>query len=153
VLDRNAVQSVSRLNRCHHGKKDVVVVDFTNNAEKILKAFAKYRKGTPFEPEEPDQDTCPKLYAEILAVGIFNEKDAADMVGLMKMGTDNQVQSQVSELRTRFHEKLTDWEERKEFVYLLARFVKSFQLVAGNSGVRGLCGSSWSATYQGRDYL
>lgn len=32
VLDRNAVQTVSRLNRCHHGKKDVVVVDFTNNA-------------------------------------------------------------------------------------------------------------------------
>ena len=129
VLDRNAVQTVSRLNRCHHGKKDVVVVDFTNNAEKILKAFAKYRKGTPFEPEEPDQDTCPKLYAEILAVGVFNEKDAADMVGLMKTGTDNQVQSQVNELRKRFQEKLTDWDERKEFVYLLARFVKSFHFL------------------------
>ena len=129
VLDRNAVQTVSRLNRCHHGKKDVVVVDFTNNAEKILKAFAKYRKGTPFEPEEPDQDTCPKLYAEILAVGVFNEKDAADMVGLMKTGADNQVQSQVNELRTRFQEKLTDWEERKEFVYLLARFVKSYHFL------------------------
>ena len=31
-VDRNAVQTVSRLNRCHEGKKDVVVVDFTNNA-------------------------------------------------------------------------------------------------------------------------
>src|ERR1017187_3545030 len=40
VLDRNAVQTVSRLNRCHEGKKDVVVVDFTNNAKAILKAFA-----------------------------------------------------------------------------------------------------------------
>ena len=47
VLGRNAVQTVSRLNRCHHGKKDVVVVDFTNNAKQILTAFAKYRKGTP----------------------------------------------------------------------------------------------------------
>ena len=61
VVDRNAVQTVSRLNRCHEGKKDVVVVDFTNNAKAILKAFAKYRKGTPFEPEEPDQELCPKL--------------------------------------------------------------------------------------------
>jgi len=129
VLDRNAVQTVSRLNRCHHGKKDVVVVDFTNNAEKILKAFAKYRKGTPFEPEEPDQDTCPRLYAEILAAGVFNQKDAAEMVGLVKTGTDEQVQSQVKELRTRFQAKLTDWEERKEFVYLLARFVKSFHFL------------------------
>ena len=61
VMDRNAVQTVSRLNRCHEGKKDVVVVDFTNNAKAILKAFAKYRKGTPFEPDEPDQELCPKL--------------------------------------------------------------------------------------------
>ena len=63
VVDRNAVQTLSRLNRCHEGKKDVVVVDFTNNAKAILKAFQKYRKGTPFEPEEPDQELCPKLYA------------------------------------------------------------------------------------------
>jgi type I restriction enzyme R subunit len=52
VMDRNAVQTLSRLNRCHEGKKDVVVVDFTNNAPTILKAFQKYRKGTPFAPEE-----------------------------------------------------------------------------------------------------
>ena len=80
VVDRNAVQTVSRLNRCHEGKKDVVVVDFTNNAAAILKAFQKYRKGTPFAPEEPDQELCPKLYAEILAAGVFTQKDAADFV-------------------------------------------------------------------------
>ena len=56
----------------------VVVVDFTNNAKAILKAFAKYRKGTPFEPEEPDPELCPKLHAEILAAGVFTQKDAAD---------------------------------------------------------------------------
>ena len=129
VLDRNAVQTVSRLNRCHHGKKDVVVVDFTNNAKQILKAFAKYRKGTPFEPEEPDQDTCPKLHAEILAVGVFTQKDAADVLALLKSGTDAQVQFQVNALRARFQAKLTDWEDRKAFVYLLARFVKSFHFL------------------------
>jgi type I restriction enzyme R subunit len=129
VLDRNAVQTVSRLNRCHHGKKDVVVVDFTNNAKQILKAFAKYRMGTPFEPEEPDQETCPKLYAEILAAGVFIQKDAADIVALLKNGTDAQVQFQVNALRTRFLSKLTGWEERKAFVTLLARFVKSFHFL------------------------
>jgi len=129
VLDRNAVQTVSRLNRCHHGKKDVVVVDFTNNANQILKAFAKYRKGTPFEPEEPDQDTCPKLHAEILAAGVFTQKDAADVLTLLKSGTDAQVQFQVNALRMRFQAKLTDWEDRKAFVYLLARFVKSFHFL------------------------
>src|SRR3990170_6918569 len=129
VVDRNAVQTVSRLNRKIEGKQDVVVVDFTNNAKGILKAFVKYRKGTPFEPEEPDQELCPKLHAEILAAGVFTQKDAADLAKLLASGTDAQVQFSVNALRTRFQAKLTDPEERKEFVYLLARFVKSFHFL------------------------
>ena len=129
VVDRNAVQTVSRLNRCHEDKKDVVVVDFTNNAAAILKAFQKYRKGTPFAPEEPDQDLCPKLYAQILAAGVFPQKDAADFVRLAATGTDAQVQFFVNALRTRFQAKIVDTEERKAFVHLLARYVKSFHFL------------------------
>jgi len=129
VVDRNAVQTVSRLNRCHEGKKDVVVVDFTNPAAAILKAFQKYRKGTPFAPEEPDQDLCPRLYAEILAAGVFTQKDAADFSKLAANGTDAQVQFFVAALRTRFQAKIAGTEERKAFVYLLARYVKVFHFL------------------------
>ncbi len=129
VLERNAVQTVSRLNRAHHGKQDVVVVDFTNNAIQILKAFAKYRQGTPFEPEEPDQATCLKLHADILAASVFTQKDAADMLKLVANGTDAQVQFQVNALRMRFQSKLNEGEDRKAFVSLLARFVKSFHFL------------------------
>jgi len=129
VVDRNAVQTVSRLNRKIEGKQDVVVVDFTNNAKAILKAFVKYRKGTPFEPEEPDQDLCPRLYAEILAAGVFTQKDAADFSKLAATGTDAQVQFFINALRTRFQAKIAGTEERKAFVYLLARFVKSFHFL------------------------
>ena len=129
VLERNAVQTVSRLNRCYDGKKDVVVVDFTNNATQILKAFATYRKGTPFDPAEPDQETCLKLRAEILAASVFTQKDAADLLNLLESRTDAQVQFQVNALRMRFLAKLTDWEERKAYVVLLARFVKSFHFL------------------------
>jgi type I restriction enzyme R subunit len=129
VVDRNAVQTLSRLNRCHEGKDRVVVVDFTNNAKAILKAFIKYRKGTPFEPEEPDKTLCPKLYAEILAAGVFTEEDTAEFTKLLAIGTDAQVQFLVNALRARFQTKLTDQEKRKEFVYLLARFVKSFHFL------------------------
>jgi type I restriction enzyme R subunit len=129
VKKHNAVQTLSRLNRCKEGKKDVVVVDFTNNAQQILKAFAKYRKGTPFEPEEPDQETCPKLLAKILAAGVFSQKDADDLLKLIHGGTDAQVQFQVAALRTRFLGKIADFEERKAFVYLLAKFLKSFHFL------------------------
>jgi type I restriction enzyme R subunit len=129
VVDRNAVQTLSRLNRCHEGKKDVVVVDFTNNAAAILKAFQKYRKGTPFVPEEPDKDLCPKLYSAILVAGVFTQKDAADFAKLAATGTDAQVQFFVNALRTRFQEKIVDGDERKAFVYLLARYVKVFHFL------------------------
>ncbi len=113
VIDRNAVQTVSRLNRCHDGKDRVVVVDFTNNAKAILKAFVKYRKGAPFEPEEPDSELGQKLYAEIIAAGVFSQKDAADLVKLIANGTDAQVQYVVDVLRKHFQAKLSDLELRK----------------------------------------
>jgi type I restriction enzyme R subunit len=130
VVDRHAVQTVSRLNRCHDGKKDVVVVDFTNNASAILKAFAKYRKGTPFVPDEPDPELCTKLHAEILSAGVFYQKDAADFVKLAATGTDAQVQFAVNGLRVRFQAKLATPDDRKAFVKLLARFVKSFHFLS-----------------------
>lgn len=129
VVDRNAVQTVSRLNRCHEGKKDVVVVDFTNNAKAILKAFAKYRKGTPFEPDEPDQELCVRLRDEILGAGVFTQKDATDIVNLLATGTDAQVQFAVHAYRTRFEAKLESPDDRKAFVYLLARYAKSFHFL------------------------
>lgn len=129
VVDRNAVQTVSRLNRCHEGKKGVIVVDFTNNAAGILKAFQKYRKGTPFPPTEPDEELVPRLYKEILGAGVFMQKDAADFVKLVATGTDAHVQFFVNGLRTRFQTKLPGNEDRKTFVYLLARHVKAFHFL------------------------
>ena len=108
----------------------MVVVDFTNNAKAILKAFQKYRKGTPFAPTEPDKELCPKLYQEILDVGVFTQKDAADFAKLAASGTDAQMQFFVNALRTRSQANIADNEERKAFVYLLARYVKAFHFLA-----------------------
>ncbi|MBI4331578.1 MAG: type I restriction endonuclease subunit R [Chloroflexi bacterium] len=130
VIGRNAVQTVSRLNRSHAGKDRVVVVDFTNNATAILKAFAMYRKGTPFVPDEPDPEVCTRLYRQILEQGVFTQDDAAALMKVLVVpGTDAQVQFMVNGLRARFQTRLTSAEHRKEFVYLLARFVKSFHFL------------------------
>jgi len=129
VVGRNAVQTISRLNRNHEGKKDVVVVDFTNNAAAILRAFAKYRKGTPFEPEEPDPELCIRLHAEILAAGLFTQPDTHDFVVLAASGTDPQLQFAINSLRVRFQAKFASSEERKSYVYLLARLVRSFHFL------------------------
>jgi type I restriction enzyme R subunit len=104
-------------------------VDFTNNAKKILKAFTKYRTGTPFEPAEPDEGSCPKLREEILAAEVFNQNDAAEFVKFLSEGTDAQIQFKIGELRTHFQAKIADFEHRKAYAYLLARFVKSFHFM------------------------
>ena len=130
VVDRNAVQTVSRLNRCYEGKRDVVVVDFTNNAAAILKAFTKYRKGTPFVPDDPDPELCSRLHAEILAAGVFSQANAHDFVQLAASGTDAQIQFAINGRHTQFQSKLPTLEERKVFVYLLARLVKSFHFLS-----------------------
>ncbi|MDQ1335300.1 MAG: type restriction enzyme subunit, partial [Thermodesulfobacteriota bacterium] len=129
VADRNAIQTVSRLNRCHEGKSKVIVVDFTNNARAILKAFVKYRKGTPFEPGEPDKEACVQLCREILETGVFSQKDAHELVSLLANGTDAQVQFKIAGLRMFFQSRISDRALRKNFVYLLARFVKSYHFL------------------------
>lgn len=134
VADRNAVQTVSRLNRDRDGKDKVVVVDFTNNAKAILKAFNKYRHGSPHEPEEPDQRKCLDLYGEILAAGVYSQEDAERLISLIQGGNDAALQTEVDVLRTRFQDALIDTEERKAFVHLLAKFVKSYHFLSSFFG-------------------
>jgi type I restriction enzyme R subunit len=76
-----------------------------------------------------DPELCARLHAEILAAGIFTQSDAGDLVKLLATGTDAQVQFAVNGLRVRFQARLTGLEERKAFVYLLAKFVKSFHFL------------------------
>jgi len=83
----------------------------------------------PFVPDEPDPKICTKLHAEILAAGIFTQNDALNFVKLVATGTDAQVQFAVNSLRVRFQAKILSLEDRKTFVYLLARFVKSFHFL------------------------
>lgn len=125
VSDRNAVQTVSRLNRCYPGKEagGVVVVDFTNNADAIFKAFTKYRQGTPYQPVEPDPENAGRLHGEILAKGVFSDADAAHWRTLLATGSDAERQSRVQAWRTVFNSALTDPDERKSYAYQLSRLV------------------------------
>lgn len=135
VQDRNAVQTISRLNRCAPGKEGVVVVDFTNNADKILKAFNKYRQGTPYTASEPDQAQCKGLYLQILDAGIFTADDAETYLRLAgQIGQDQQaaglLAAETVKWRGRFNSRLASMEERKAFVYLLTKFARSYQFLS-----------------------
>jgi type I restriction enzyme, R subunit len=57
-----AVQTLSRLNRCHTGKSDTYVVDFVNEPEEILEAFKTY-----YETAELAGTTNPDLVFDLKA--------------------------------------------------------------------------------------
>ncbi|WP_298581234.1 DEAD/DEAH box helicase family protein [uncultured Luteimonas sp.] len=130
ISGRNAVQTVSRLNRQHEGKKDVIVVDFTNNADAIFKAFNLYRKGSPYEPGEPDPDAASKLYDEIVGAEVFEQKDADEMVRRLEGPDDAGRQQLVAELKKVFEERLADGQPRRDFVNLLTRYVQRYYFLA-----------------------
>ena len=124
IVDRNAVQTVSRLNRKCPGKDRVVVVDFTNNADAILRAFAKYRKGTPYEPDPPDPERAREIYRQILNAAIFTQNDFTQFAALARTATDAQIQYRVGALRQIFQTRVSDIGSRKDYVQLLAKYVK-----------------------------
>lgn len=69
----NAVQTLSRLNRIHPGKTDTFIVDFVNDPDDILDAFAPYYERTEAIPTEPNVlfDAAQK----VTDAGVILDKD------------------------------------------------------------------------------
>ncbi|EQD55128.1 type I restriction-modification system restriction subunit, partial [mine drainage metagenome] len=74
-----AVQTLSRLNRCHPDKKDTCVVDFVNDRQTIYEAFKPYYDVTRIaETTNPNH-----LYAqqtEILQYGLIRDEEISGFV-------------------------------------------------------------------------
>jgi hypothetical protein len=60
---------------------------------------------------------------------VVNQEDASGLVKLIAANDDPRVQFTFNGLRARFQKKIPDFEQRKEFVYLLAQFGKSFHFL------------------------
>ena len=70
----NAVQTLSRLNRTHPGKKGALVLDFANEAEEIRKAFEPYYETTLLS-EETDPNLLYEVQGRLLSFGVFAADD------------------------------------------------------------------------------
>ncbi len=138
----NAIQTVSRLNRKHVDKEqdEILVVDFTNNSDKIFEAFNKHRKGSPYKEKEPDKDILPDLYKEIIAKNIFTEleietyitayMDAEEDARKRNSMADALLSNLNQNYRTIFKTKLPKIEDQKEYISLLNRFVNLYYFIA-----------------------
>ncbi|WP_321529011.1 type I restriction endonuclease [Sedimenticola selenatireducens] len=69
-----AVQTLSRLNRCHPDKKDTCVVDFVNDRETIYKAFKPYYDVTSID-EVTNPNHVYNQQSDILSYGLIRDQE------------------------------------------------------------------------------
>lgn len=112
LTDVKAVQTLSRLNRCHPKKRDTFVLDFANDADSIQAAFQRYYKTTILS-KETNPNKLNDLITEIENSNIYSE----------------------DEVRT-LNEKYWGGAEREQLDPIINQSVERFKLQDENSQIR-----------------
>lgn len=115
ISDLKAVQTLSRLNRCHPKKQDTFVLDFANDPEMIRQSFQRYYKTTILEGES-DVNKLNDLTETIEAFNFYTQDDVDQVATLKLMGTDEdrpKIDSIVDAVVVRFKAELNENEQIK----------------------------------------
>ena len=116
LTDVKAVQTLSRLNRCHPKKRDTFVLDFANEAESIQTAFQRFYKTTILS-KETDPNKLNDLITQIEEANIYTEDDVVTL-----------------------NKKYWEGDEREQLDPIINQSVERFKLLDENSQIR--CKSS-----------
>ena len=130
LRDKNAVQTLSRLNRMHKGKDDTLVIDFTGSYEQIMKAYKKYQKDV-ISNMSSDPNKLNELKAALLKFGIFTQEDVTDLVNLATSGDNKHMHSIagiIFNIKSKFESYLTR-EKRDDFRTLMGRYLGIFKYI------------------------
>ena len=84
LTDVKAVQTLSRLNRCHPKKMDTFVLDFANDVEQIQASFQRFYKTTILS-RETDTNKINDLISEIENANIYTQENV-DEVNMLYWG-------------------------------------------------------------------
>lgn len=108
-----AVQTLSRLNRCHPKKQDTFVLDFANDPEMIQKAFQDYYKTTMLVGES-DVNKLNDLTETIEGFSFYTQDDVDRVVELKLTGNDDDrpaMDAVLDGITERFKEELNEDEQ------------------------------------------
>lgn len=87
LYDIKAVQTLSRLNRCHPKKYDTFVLDFANKPEIIEESFSRYYRTTILSGET-DPNKLYDLVATMEGYQVYSGDDVEHLVNLYLNGAD-----------------------------------------------------------------
>ncbi len=127
LYDIKAVQTLSRLNRCHPQKRDTAVLDFYNKPEDIQKAFSTYYKTTILSGETDPN----KLYDELAKLEefqLFSMEDVDHVVTLFLNGAGRERLDPLLDASATVYKEL-DVEEQKQSKSAAKSFVRTYSFL------------------------
>lgn len=110
-----AVQTLSRLNRCHPKKQDTFVLDFANNPEMIRQSFQTYYKTTILTGES-DINQLNDLTDTIEGFNFYTSDSVETVANLKLTGADDdrpKIDAQIDSVVSRFKTELNEDEQIK----------------------------------------
>ncbi|WP_462367625.1 type I restriction endonuclease subunit R [Ruminococcus callidus] len=124
LYDIKAVQTLSRLNRCHPKKRDTFVLDFYNKPEDIQKAFSTYYKTTILSGET-DPNKLYDLIATMEEYQIFSTEEVEHIVDLFLNGAGRERLDPLLDANTAVYKDL-ETEDQIKFKSAAKAFVRTY---------------------------
>ena len=124
LYDIKAVQTLSRLNRCHPKKRDTFVLDFYNKPEEIQKAFSTYYKTTILSGET-DPNKLYDLIATMEEYQVFSPDEVEHVVDLFLDGAGRERLDPLLDSNAAIYKDL-ETEEQIKFKSAAKAFVRTY---------------------------
>lgn len=129
LSDIKAVQTLSRLNRCHANKNDVFVLDFQNDPEVIKAAFDRYYKTTILSGET-DANKLNDLIDAMTPMEVYFEPEVDFVVSQYLDGEprENGIDPKIDICVERY--KVLDLEDQIEFKSSAKTFIRTYNFLS-----------------------
>ena len=124
LYDIKAVQTLSRLNRCHPKKRDTFVLDFYNKPEDIQTAFSTYYKTTILSGET-DPNKLYDLIATMEEYQVFSTEEVEHVVDLFLDGAGRERLDPLLDANAAIYKEL-ETEDQIKFKSAAKAFVRTY---------------------------
>lgn len=124
LYDIKAVQTLSRLNRCHPQKHDTFVLDFANKPEMIEEAFSRYYRTTILSGET-DPNKLYDLISTMESYQVYSSDDVERLVNLYLNGADRDKLDPTLDACTAIYKQL-DTDDQIKFKSAAKAFVRTY---------------------------
>lgn len=129
LSDVQAVQTLSRLNRCYPGKEDTFVLDFVNKADDIRAAFDPYYKATLLS-EATDVNRLNDLQDQLDGFQVYSEPEVRKFMVKFLVGASRTELDPLLDKAVEVYQTYLSDDQKIEFKGAAKSFVRTYAFLA-----------------------